>query len=284
MRPVYSPGRRRDWLVRKERRFGVVYSTIRNRLLAALLLPADFALLADDLHPVALAKGQVIYAVGAPLGHVYFIEDGLASVMTTMEDGATSEVGMIGPEGMVGASALLGATVSAQHIVMQLPGTALRIGARACKAVFDTNAEVRRVMLRFVEDILNLSAQTAACNRLHLVEQRCAAALAADGRATGVQSRVLALTQEFLAAMIGVRRSGVSEAAGELQRAGLIRYRRGEITIVDYDALKAIACECYPLDPANGSSGFCELLSGFSGARGHKKASRRRWSRRIAIR
>ena len=221
------------------------HNTIRNRLLTALA-PRDLAVLADDLHPVSLVKGQVLYAVGAPLDHVYFIEEGLASVMTTMEDGTTSEVGMIGPEGMVGASALLGATTSAQHIVMQLPGSGLRIGARACKSVFDTNAEVRRVMLRFVEDILNLSAQTAACNRLHLVEQRCARwLLMASDR---MQSRVLSLTQEFLAAMIGVRRSGVSEAAGELQRAGVIRYRRGEITIIDYEALKAIACECYPLD------------------------------------
>jgi CRP-like cAMP-binding protein len=220
-------------------------NSVRNRLLIALP-PADFALLADDLYPVPLAQGQVLYAVGAPLDHVYFVEEGLASVMTTMEDGAASEVGMIGPEGMIGASALLGGKVSAQHIVIQLPGRALRVGSRTCKVAFDNNTEIRRVMLRFVEDILNLSAQTAACNRLHQVEQRCARwLLMASDR---VQSRVLALTQEFLAAMIGVRRSGVSEAAGELQRAGIIRYRRGEITIVDYKGLRAVACECYPLD------------------------------------
>jgi CRP-like cAMP-binding protein len=220
-------------------------NNIKNRLLRALP-PADFALLADDLYPVSLSKGQVLYEVGAPLDHVYFIEEGLASIMTTMEDGAASEVGMVGPEGIIGASALLGGKVSAQHIVIQLPGRALRIGGRTCKAAFDANTEIRRVMLRFVEDILNLSAQTAACNRLHQVPQRFARwLLMASDR---VNSRVLALTQEFLAAMIGVRRSGVSEAAGQLQRAGIIRYRRGEITIVDYERLCAVACECYPLD------------------------------------
>lgn len=219
--------------------------TIKNRLLLALS-PDELALLIDDLHPVSLPKKQVLYAVGAPLDHIFFMEDGLASVLTTMENGTLSEVGMVGPEGMVGASALLGGVLSAQYIVMQLPGSALRITTRACRAVFDKNAGVRRIMLRFVEDILNLSAQTAACNRLHLVEQRCARwLLMASDR---VQSRVLALTQEFLAAMIGVRRSGVSEAAAHLQRAGVIRYRRGEITILDYEALKDIACECYPLD------------------------------------
>ncbi len=218
---------------------------VRNRLLGALSSSA-FELLADDLHPVPLAKGQVLYAVGAPLDHIYFVEEGLASIMTTMEDGAASEVGMIGPEGMIGASALLGGKTSAQHIVVQLPGQALRIAARLCKVAFETNPDIRRVMLRFVEDILNLSAQTAACNRLHQVQQRCARwLLMASDR---VQSRVLALTQEFLAAMIGVRRSGVSEAAAQLQRAGIIRYRRGEITIVDYEGLRAVACECYPLD------------------------------------
>jgi len=220
-------------------------NSVRNRLLSALP-PAAFALIADDLYPVSLAKGQILYAVGAPLEHVYFMEDGLASVMTTMENGAASEVGMIGPEGMIGASALLGGKVSAQHIVVQLPGHALRIAARLCKAAFDADADIRRVMLGFVEDILNLSAQTAACNRLHQVEQRCARwLLMASDR---VQSRVLALTQEFLAAMIGVRRSGVSEAAAELQRSGIIRYRRGEITIIDYEGLRGVACECYPLD------------------------------------
>jgi CRP-like cAMP-binding protein len=218
---------------------------VKNRLLAALS-PADFAELQGDLNLVTLPKKQIIYEVGSPLDQIYFIEDGLASVLTMMEDGASSEVGMVGPEGLIGVSALLGGKVSAQHIVVQLPGSAYRIPAATCKAVFDSNARVRGALLRFVEDLLNLSAQTAACNRLHQVEQRTARWLLMSSDRT--DSNTLRLTQEFLAAMLGVRRSGISEAAGELQRSGLIRYRRGEISIIDRRGLEKTACECYRLD------------------------------------
>jgi CRP-like cAMP-binding protein len=219
--------------------------SVKNRLLAELP-PEDLGELIGTLDPVELPKKEILFEVGAPLDHIYFIEEGIASVLTMMEDGASSEVGMVGPEGVVGVSALLGGRMSAQHVVMQLPGTAHLIPAARCKTVFDRNPGVRAVLLRFIEDLLNLSAQTAACNRLHSVEQRTARWLlmAADR----VGGNVLPLTQEFLAAMLGVRRSGVSEAAGELQRSGLIRYRRGEITIIDRAGLEKTACECYGLD------------------------------------
>ncbi|HZK91677.1 MAG TPA: Crp/Fnr family transcriptional regulator [Stellaceae bacterium] len=218
---------------------------VKNRLLATLS-SADFAQLADDLQSVALPKKLVLYEVGAPLDYIYFIEEGLASVLTMMEDGASSEVAMVGPEGLIGVSALLGGKNSGQHIVVQLPGSAYRIASPACKTVFESNPRVRAVLLRFVEDLLNLCAQTAACNRLHQVEQRTARWLLMSSDRT--DTKVLRLTQEFLAAMLGVRRSGISEAAGELQRSGLIRYRRGEITIVDRPGLERTACECYELD------------------------------------
>lgn len=219
--------------------------TIKNRLLAELP-PEDLELLIGHCEPVTLLKKRVLYEVGAPLDHVYFIEEGVASVMTMMEDGASSEVGMVGPEGLIGVSALLGGKLSAQHVVMQLPGRAHHIPALRCKSLFDKSPGVRKVLLRFIEDLLNLSSQTAACNRLHSVEQRTARwLLMASDRLGG---HVLPLTQEFLAAMLGVRRSGVSEAAGELQRSGLIRYRRGQITIIDRAGLKKAACECYGLD------------------------------------
>jgi CRP-like cAMP-binding protein len=218
---------------------------IKNRLLAGLSA-GDLADLVKHLEPVTLPKKQVLYEVGAPLDQVYFIEDGLASVLTIMCDGASSEVGMVGREGLIGVSALLGGKVSAQHVVMQLPGTAHRIAALRCKVAFENSPSIRAVLLRFVEDLLNLSAQTAACNRLHLVEQRTARwLLMASDR---VASKVLPLTQEFLAAMLGVRRSGVSEAASVLQRSGLIRYRRGQITIINREGLEKTACECYGLD------------------------------------
>jgi CRP-like cAMP-binding protein len=218
---------------------------VKNRLLGRLA-SEGFAALAKDLVRVDLPKKQIVYEVGSPLDQVYFVEEGLVSVLTMMEDGASSEVGMVGPEGLIGVSALLGGKVSAQYIVVQLPGSAYRIAAATCKAVFDDNPRVRAVLLRFVEDLLNLSAQTAACNRLHQVEQRTARWLLMSADRT--DSAVLRLTQEFLAAMLGVRRSGISEAASELQRSGLIRYRRGEITIVDRRGLADAACECYDLD------------------------------------
>jgi len=217
----------------------------KNRLLAELP-PEDLEQLIEHLEPVTLPKKRVLYEVGAPLEHIYFIEEGVASVMTMMEDGASSEVGMVGPEGLIGVSALLGGKLSAQHVVVQLAGTAHHIPASSCKSVFDRSPGVRRVLLRFIEDLLNLSSQTAACNRLHSVEKRTARWLLMAGDRLG--GNVLPLTQEFLAAMLGVRRSGVSEAAGELQRSGLIRYRRGEITIIDRQGLEKTACECYVLD------------------------------------
>ncbi|HVH80472.1 MAG TPA: Crp/Fnr family transcriptional regulator [Stellaceae bacterium] len=218
---------------------------IENRLLASLA-PADFAELADGLHAITLPARQIVYEVGSPLDHIYFIEEGLASVLTIMEDGASSEVGMVGPEGFLGMGALLGGKISAQHIVIQLPTAAYRIAAATCKAVFESNPRVRAVLLSFVEDMLNLSAQIAGCNRLHSVAQRSARwLLMASDRAS---SNALPLTQEFLATMLGVRRSGVSEAMGELQRDGLVSYRRGQITIVDRPSLEETACECYSLD------------------------------------
>jgi len=218
---------------------------IKNRVLASLP-PKELARLIDHLEPVSLPKKEILFEVGAPLSHIYFIEEGLASVITTMEDGGSSEVGMVGREGLVGVSALLGGRRSAQHIVMQLPGRGHRIAAQRCKTVFDESAEVRAAVLRFTEDLLNLSSQTAGCNRLHSIEQRSARWLLMASDRVG--SNFLPLTQEFLAAMLGVRRSGVSEAASELQRAGLIRYRRGRITIIDRDGLENMGCECYRLD------------------------------------
>jgi CRP-like cAMP-binding protein len=218
---------------------------IKNLLLAGFPTD-DLAQLIQHLEPVTLPKRQVLYEVGESLEHIYFIDEGLASVLTMMEDGTSSEVSMVGPEGLIGVSALLGGKLSAQHVVMQLPGRGHQIAASRCKSVFDQSPRVRSVLLRFIEDLLNLSSQTAGCNRLHSVEHRSARwLLMASDR---IDSNVLLLTQEFLAAMLGVRRSGVSETASELQRSGLIRYRRGEITITDRAGLEEIACECYALD------------------------------------
>ena len=167
-------------------------------------------------------------------------------VVLSDDDGATIEVGMIGAEGMVGLPALLGGKISAQHVVIQIPGSALRMNAALCKTGFDQSATIRATFLRFTEGILNLSAQTAACNRLHAIDQRCARWLLMAFDRT--QSDVMPMTQEFLSSMLGVRRAGVTEAAGELQRSGLIRYQHGRITLIDREGLEASACECYRID------------------------------------
>lgn len=200
----------------------------------------------SDLDPVSLSLRQVLHEAGAPLEHVYFLGQGVASVLTNMADGSTIEVGMIGMEGMVGVPALLGGETSVQRIIVQVPGTALRMHAALCKAAFDQSEAVRRVTLRFAEAMLNLSAQTAACNRLHSIEQRCARWLLMAFDRT--QSETIPITHEFLASMLGVRRAGVTNTAGELQRSGLIRYQRGQLTLVDRDGLEASACECYRID------------------------------------
>jgi CRP-like cAMP-binding protein len=220
-------------------------SAQKNRLLAALP-QEDLARFFANLQPVSLPLKEVLCDVGAAIDQVYFIEEGVASVLATMADGTSIEVGMIGREGMVGVTALLGGKVSAQYILVQVPGSALRIDAAACKAAFDQSAAVRRVMLRYTESLLDLSAQSAACNRLHSIEQRCARwLLMAHDR---LRSDEMPMTHEFLSSMLGVRRAGVTETAGELQRSGLIRYHHGRLTLVDREGLEAAACECYRID------------------------------------
>jgi CRP-like cAMP-binding protein len=222
-------------------------NSTKNRLLAALP-QEELERFFSELHSFSYPQRHVFYEAGAPIEHVYFIEEGVSSVLTTMSNGSTIEVGMVGFEGMVGVPILLGGTISAQHIVMQIPGTVLQMSAPLCKTAFNQSEAVRRVTLRFTDAMLNQSAQTAACNRLHSIEQRCARWLLMSSDRTA--SSLLPLTQEFLSSMLGVRRAGVTETAGELQRSGLIRYHHGVITIVDREGLEATACECYRIDRA----------------------------------
>src|SRR6266545_979176 len=214
----------------------------KNRLLAALP-PEILDGLYPDLHAESLALRQVLYTPGAPIEHVYFLETGVASILTNMADGDAIEVGMIGLEGMVGVSALLGAALSSHHTIVQVAGTALRMKAARFKAAFDQHAAVRRLALHFTDALLNLSGQTAACNRLHSLEQRCARWLLMASDRIGSDS--MPMTHEFLSTMLGVRRAGVTVAAIELQRSGLIQYNRGHLTIADHDGLAETACECY---------------------------------------
>jgi CRP-like cAMP-binding protein len=197
----------------------------------------------SDLQPVSLAFGEIVYEVGAPLEHVYFVEHGVVSIITKMTTGETIEAGMIGLEGMVGLPALFGDEKSGQHLLVQAPGTALRMTAIDCLAAFDQSTEVRGVLMRYMGALLSVGMRTAACNNLHSLQQRTARwLLMMHDR---LQSDEMPLTHEFLSTMLGTRRTRVTEAAGELQRAGLIRYARGVVRIIDHQGLSAIACECY---------------------------------------
>lgn len=221
------------------------HSIQRNRILAALP-KADFDEFFTDLDPVSLTLKEILYTVGAPLKHVYFIESGIASVLTSMADGSAIEVGMIGTEGMVGLPALLGGEASEQHVIVQVPGTAQRMDANSCRIAFDGSASVRRAALRFTEGLLALGGQTAACNRVHSTEQRFARWLLMAR--TRLDSDVIPMTHEFLSSMLGVRRTGITEVAATLRRSGMIRYHHGEITILDREALEATSCECHQSD------------------------------------
>src|ERR1700719_128769 len=169
--------------------------TPKNGLLATLS-PEDVERFFSDLQPISFSIGDVIYEVGAPLEDVYFIEQGVASVLTNLTNGSVIEVGMIGREGMVGVPVLLGDQTSVQRVIVQVPGTALRMKAARCKTACDESAAVRSVLLRFTAAILNMSAQTAACTRAHSMKQRCARWLLMSS--DRLQSDVVPMTHEFL--------------------------------------------------------------------------------------
>lgn len=217
----------------------------RNRVLSALPA-AELEHLGPHLKEIPLPLGQALEEAGSAVQHVYFIEQGVGSVLTAMSDGRAVEVRMVGREGIIGLAFLMGAEILPQQIIVQVPGSAMRISAAFCKAEFDARETLRRIVLRLVSAALAMTSQNAACNRLHSVEQRCARWLLEASNRIG--SDTMPMTQEFLAALLGVRRVGVTETASELRRSGLIDYRRGRLTIVDRDGLEAHACECYLVD------------------------------------
>jgi len=216
-----------------------------NRMLSALPRD-DFETYFSHLEPVDLNLKQVVHEPGAPVREVYFLEGAVASVLTLMADGSTTEVGMIGAEGMIGMAGVLGDEIVDQLVIASIPGPAWRLSLEACVAAFEGSPAVRRVFLGFAASLLGLSAQTAACNRLHSIEQRCARWLlmAADRW----RSDTMPITHEFLASLLGVRRAGITTLTGELQRLGLISYRQRSLTIRDHHGLETVACECYRRD------------------------------------
>ena len=217
-------------------------SAVRNRLLAALP-PDDFGLLATALQPVSLEPKQVLYAPGEPVEATYFPESGTVSMLAPLEGGELLEVGMIGREGLVGLPVILGTDSMINEAMVQLPGTALRIRASTLRDVLERSAALQALLLRYVQAYHNQVAQAVACSGRHAIEERLVRwLLMVHDRADGDK---LPLTQEFIAQMLGVRRAGVTVAAGSLQRAGLIRHKNGCITVLDRLGMEATACECY---------------------------------------
>ena len=216
---------------------------VHNRLLGALP-DEDRAWLAPQLTRVTLAIGDVLAEPGEVWAHVYFPETCILSVISRMADGGAVEVGTVGNEGMVDLAVLLDAEASPNQTLCQMPGAACRLPAAALSEAVAVRPAVRRLLHRYAQAYLTQVAQGAACNRLHGIEQRCARwLLMTHDRVGGADT--FPLKQEFLGIMLGVRRAGVSVAAGALQDAGLIRYRRGSIRVLDREGLEAATCECY---------------------------------------
>ena len=216
--------------------------SISNRLLAALPRK-DYQKLLRVLEPVKLVYEGVLYEAHEPIRHVYFPLDCFVSMLTTVDGGRAAEVGLIGPEGMVGLPAALGAAVSPFRAVVQGGGTAMRIKIADFRREFRESAALRRELFRFTHLLMIQIAQTAACNRFHVVQQRMARWLLMTR--DRVNSNEFRITQQFLALMLGVRRVGVNVAARSLQERKLIGYRRGIVTILDHKGLADAACGCY---------------------------------------
>jgi CRP-like cAMP-binding protein len=215
-----------------------------NRLLS-LLSDDDYARLRPHLSHVVLDYKKSLYEPSSPIEHVYFPINGVASLVITSADGSSAEVGTIGNEGIVGLPVCLGAREAPSAVYVQVPGTALKLDARGFRSEIERSPTLNFIMLRYAHAFFNQVAQSAACIHLHRVEQRCCRwLLMTHDRMPGDE---FLLTHECLGMMLGVRRTTVTDVMGALQRAGLVRYRRGHVAILDCEALRARACECYAI-------------------------------------
>ena len=202
-----------------------------------------FARLAPNLEPITLKVGHSLHDAGETIHTVYFLEDGICSFVAEMQSGNTVEVGITGRDGLVGVPAILGTNQSTYRAYMQMPGHGFAVKATILRELAEESVELRQALLRGVQALLAQTAQTAACNRVHELEERLARwLLMCYDR---VQNDHLNITHEFLGMMLGTRRTSVTVAAGTLSKAGLIAYSRGNVTIRDQRGLKKAACECY---------------------------------------
>lgn len=213
-----------------------------NQLLAASP-ETSLGRLLPCMKPVHLPLGKVIYEAGQREEFVYFPTDCIISLLYVMEDGASAEISVVGFEGVAGIAVFLGGNSATSQAVVQSAGTAFRLPATEIRREFDHSPEVRAIMLRYTQCLMTQMSQTAVCNRHHSIDQQlCRWLLLSIDRLPGNE---LIMTQELIANMLGVRREGVTEAAGKLQRLNVIRYQRGHITILDRGKLEELCCECY---------------------------------------
>ena len=218
------------------------HSPHQNHLLAALPT-SDYQRLASHLELVPMKLGEVLYESGVQLRYVYFPTTSILSLLYVMEDGASAEIAIVGNEGILGISLFMGGESTPSRAVVQSAGHAFRLKAALLKNEFGRFGPTMHLLLRYTQALITQMAQTAVCNRHHSVDQQlCRWLLLSLDR---LQTNELSMTQELIANMLGVRREGVTEAAGKLQDVGLISYQRGWIKVLDRPGLEARSCECY---------------------------------------
>lgn len=218
------------------------HELMENRLLAAL--PAEeYDRLLPHMEKISFPLGDVLYESGGQLDHVYFPTTAIVSLLYTMVDGASAEMGLAGNEGVVGIALFMGGETMPNRAIIQSAGDVIRVEAKMMQAEFARGGKFQYLLLRYTQALITQISQTAVCNRLHTVEQQlCRWLLLSHDR---VKNDELIMTQEMIADMLGVRREGVTVSAGRLQDAGAIRYVRGHIKIIDRPKLEEIVCECY---------------------------------------
>jgi CRP-like cAMP-binding protein len=217
--------------------------TPRQNSLLFCLPDAEYARLEPHLELVDMQLGEVLYESGVQMRYVHFPINAIVSLLYVMEDGASAEIAVVGNEGIVGVSLFMGGETTLSRAIVQSAGHAYRLRGQVLKDEFCRAGPVQHLLLRYTQALLTQMAQTAVCNRHHSLDQQlCRWLLLSFDRLVGSE---LVMTQELIANMIGVRREGVTEAAGNLQRAGLIEYHRGHIRLLDRVGLEARVCECY---------------------------------------
>jgi CRP-like cAMP-binding protein len=220
----------------------VPHATTQNHILAAFPTE-EYERLSSHLELVAMPLGEVLCESGDQLRHVYFPTTSIVSLQYVLENGASAEIAVVGNEGILGISLFMGGNTTLSRAVVRSAGHGYRLEAHLLQQEFNRAGPVLRLLLRYTQALITQMTQTAVCNRHHSVEQQlCRALLLSLDRRS---SDSLVMTQELIANMLGVRREGVTEAAGNLQRAGLIRYRRGHIDVLDRAGLETVVCECY---------------------------------------